>query len=292
MPGPRPAPPPPRWPVRHRRRAARCRRRSGRSRGPCRRSAARRPAPSASTPRRIASARSPTSLASGAPASTAARIAAGSSLRGLSSVTMTRSAVSAAACAHQRPLGPVAVAAGADDGDQPAQHMRAQRRQRRGHGVGRMGVIDEDRGAVGRGWRPAASARAPWSGRAAWRTPRSGVVAGGDDEPAGQQHVLGLEAADQVQPDLVRARPCQVKRMSCPVASKRWRQQVQIAETARRRSAPRWPRAAAMARISVPRGVVEIDHRDAVLGQHPAEQPGLGGEIGLEIWRDSRDDPG
>ena len=51
---------------------------------------------SPATARRIASARSPISPAPGAAAIMAARIAAGSSLRGLSSVTMTRSAISAA----------------------------------------------------------------------------------------------------------------------------------------------------------------------------------------------------
>mmetsp|Transcript_29188 Transcript_29188/g.56393 ORF Transcript_29188/g.56393 Transcript_29188/m.56393 type:complete len:328 (-) Transcript_29188:1838-2821(-) len=56
------------------------------------------PGSSTSTARRIASARSPTSVASGQPAITAARMVAGSSLRGLSSVTKTTSAFSAAAC--------------------------------------------------------------------------------------------------------------------------------------------------------------------------------------------------
>ena len=48
----------------------------------------------------------------------AARIAAGSSLRGLSSVTMTRSALRGGDRAHQRPLAGVAVAAAAEHHDE------------------------------------------------------------------------------------------------------------------------------------------------------------------------------
>ena len=71
--------------------------RPGRSRGPCRRSAARRPAaarrPRSGSPRRGRRSRSPRARRR----STAARIAAGSSVRGLSSVTKTTSAAAAAA---------------------------------------------------------------------------------------------------------------------------------------------------------------------------------------------------
>ena len=46
--------------------------------------------------------------------------------------------------AHQRPLLPVAVAAGAEEAEQPAGGGLAQRFQAAGQGVGRMGEIDED----------------------------------------------------------------------------------------------------------------------------------------------------
>ena len=52
--------------------------------------------------------------------------------------------------AHLRPLALVAVAAGAEHGDQPAFDMRPKRRDRRLERVGRVGVIDIDRSAAGR----------------------------------------------------------------------------------------------------------------------------------------------
>ncbi len=77
------------------------------------------PASRSRTAVRIASARSPISLAPGQAGMIAARMAAGSSLRGLSSVTMTGSASRAAMRAHLRPLAGVAVAAAAEH-DAPA----------------------------------------------------------------------------------------------------------------------------------------------------------------------------
>ena len=53
-----------------------------------------------------------------APARMAARMAAGSSLRGLSSVTMTDVGVARGDLAHQRPLSLVAIAAAAEDDDE------------------------------------------------------------------------------------------------------------------------------------------------------------------------------
>ena len=110
-----------------------------------------------------------------APASIAARIAAGSSLRGLSSVTIATSASRAARRAHQRPLARIAVAAGAEHHVQPARGMRAQRRQQPLQRVRRVGVIDIDRGAVRqpRGQLHAGRARraAPAAGPAGRRTP-------------------------------------------------------------------------------------------------------------------------
>ena len=80
----------------------RCRRRSGPARGPCRRAGRCRPArPRRSPPRSPRAGRRPR-VAPGAPARMSRRIAAGSSLRGLSSVTITRSASRAADRAHFR----------------------------------------------------------------------------------------------------------------------------------------------------------------------------------------------
>ena len=90
----------------------------------------------------IASRRPPISRAPGAPARMSRRIAAGSSLRGLSSVTMTRSARRAATAPISGALADVAVAAGAEDDDQPARwHAaaapRSPLRSRRAYGHNR-----------------------------------------------------------------------------------------------------------------------------------------------------------
>ena len=74
-----------------------------------------------------------------------ARIRAGSSLRGLSSVTMTMSDMRDGDRAHLRPLALVAVAAGAEHRDQPPFDMRPKRRNRRFECVGRVRIIDIDR---------------------------------------------------------------------------------------------------------------------------------------------------
>ena len=120
-----------------------------RSHGPCRRSAARRPLLRSAIALRIASARSPISAAPGASARMAARIAAGFSLRGLSSVTMTLSASSTAIAAHDRPLAAVAVAAGAEHHDQlAASHKAAALASAFLQRVRLVRVVDEDRRAV------------------------------------------------------------------------------------------------------------------------------------------------
>ena len=124
------------------------RRRGRRRRGPRRRPPARPRVPCprpgrcrrrvpARTAYAIASRRSPTSTtsagaSSGTPARIAARIAPGSSVRGLSSVTTSRSAEPGRDLAHQRSLAAVAVAARADHDDQPSGGQRPQRLQRGG----------------------------------------------------------------------------------------------------------------------------------------------------------------
>ena len=123
-------------------------RRSGPFHGPCRRSAARRPARAWRRPARMASARSPISCAPGAAARMAARMLAASSLRGLSSVTMTTSAPSRGDLAHHRPLALITVAAAAKHHDQPVLREGFERRQRLFQRVGLVGVIDEHRRAI------------------------------------------------------------------------------------------------------------------------------------------------
>ena len=101
------------------------------------------PVSSMATAARMASARSPISSRRGAAARIAARIVAGSSLRGLSSVTMTTSASLVGDLAHQWALAGVAIAAAAEHHHQPPAHEWAQRRERRLQRVGLVRVIDE-----------------------------------------------------------------------------------------------------------------------------------------------------
>ena len=93
-------------------------------------------------------ARSPISRAPGAAARMAARIAAGSSERGLSSVTIDDVGAARRDRAHHRPLAGVAVAAAAEDDDEPAATKGRKRRERLFQRVGLVRVIDEDRRAV------------------------------------------------------------------------------------------------------------------------------------------------
>ena len=78
------------------------------------------------------------------PAAISAMIASGSSERGLSEVTIATSARSRGRRAHQRALAAVAVAAGAEDDDQPPGRQLARGAQHVLQRVGRVRVVDED----------------------------------------------------------------------------------------------------------------------------------------------------
>ena len=77
------------------------------------------------------------------PSRISSAIACGSSLRGLSLVIDRQVGALLDGPAHQRPLLAVAVAAGAEDADQPPAGRLPQRLQAGGQGVGRVGEIDE-----------------------------------------------------------------------------------------------------------------------------------------------------
>ena len=137
-----------RAPPRGRRRAAPWRRRSGRSRGPCRRPAAHRRGRAARAPARIASARSPISRAPGRAGQDlgadrlgllAARIVVGDD-----DVIGERGGDPA----HDRPLALVAVAAAAEHAHEPARRERAQRLERGRQRVGLVRVVDDDEAAA------------------------------------------------------------------------------------------------------------------------------------------------
>ena len=136
--------------------------------------------------------------ARGSAARMARRITAGSSLRGLSSVTMTTSARPRGDLAHLRPLAGVAVAAAAEHDDEPAAAMGAQRRRapsraRRAYARNRRSPARHWRGsphaAAGRA-RPAAAAarRGPLDRRA-----------GGEGKTERRQRIARLECPDQRQ---------------------------------------------------------------------------------------------
>ena len=154
------------------------RRRSGPAHGPCRPPPARRRRRSSGDGRaRMASRRSPISSAPGAPARTSARMAAGSSRRGLSSVTMATSASARGDLAHQRALAAVAVAAGAEHHDQLAARVRAQRLQHRLQAVRRVGVVDIGLAAARRRRRRAAAGPARPRGAPAPPSTRRRLIA-------------------------------------------------------------------------------------------------------------------
>ena len=71
-------------------------------------------------------------------------IAWGSSLRGLSEVTITTSAPSAGDGAHERTLAVIAIAAAPEDADHAARRQLPRRAQGGLQRVGRMRVVDDD----------------------------------------------------------------------------------------------------------------------------------------------------
>jgi hypothetical protein len=146
---------------------------------------------------RLAAAR-PTSRAPGAPSRIARRIAAGSSLRGLSSVTIDHVGEPRRDRAHLGALAGVAVAAGAEDDDQPALGVRPERLDRRLDRVGRVRIIDIDRRAGAGDHRPLEPA-AHRLDPAEIGERRRDLAAGGDDEAGGGQRIGRLIGADQRQ---------------------------------------------------------------------------------------------
>ena len=152
----------------------------------------------------------------GRPARTAARIAAGSSLRGLSSVTMAHVGEARGRRAHQRALAAVAVAAGAEHHVQPARGMRAQRGQQPLQRVRRVGVVHIDRGAVRQPRRQLHAGRARRAGCGSDPARRRSPSAIG--ERGGHQGIVGLEAARQRQATSRRVPPAAMVSI-CPSGS-------------------------------------------------------------------------
>ncbi len=192
-------------------RVAPCRRPPGRSRGPCRPPAPCRPGsePTARRDRRRRG-RRPRALGAAlrprrAPAEhLAARIAAGSSVRGLSSVTTSTSASARRDLAHHRPLAAVAVPAGADDDDQPSRRdagaaPRARPRPRRACGRSRRRA-SEGLPAVDP-LEPAGHARATRHAAATG----GGVEAGLASEREGAQRVGDVEPPGERRPPRARS---------------------------------------------------------------------------------------
>ena len=180
---------------------------------------------------------------------------------------------------HQRAFGAVTVAACAHDSDQPAHDMGAHRLQRGGDGVGGMGVIHKHRPAiVPRGGKLHAAAHGGQMRQSIEHM--GGVRPAGNHQPRREQHVVRLKPANEVQAFLVGlaaiAEPQVLPRRIEALAG-----QMQITAVA-----PHGDHLAAAGACDGdhidPLGIINIDHRRAVLGQHPREQSGLGVEIGVE----------
>jgi len=99
--------------------------------------------------------------------------------------------------AHGAAFIPAALAAGAEHDDEAAHDVGPERGERGGQGVGRVGVVDEDEGAVGAAG-GALHAAADGAERREGADDRGRVGARADGEAGGDQRVGGLEAADQI----------------------------------------------------------------------------------------------
>ena len=110
---------------------------------------------------------------------------------------MTRSAPRGGDRAHDRPLAAVAVAAAAEDDDEPACDEGPQRRERLLQRVGLVGVIDEHRraGLVADALEPARRAFEPLQRG----EDGVGVASRREAEPGGDERVGDLEIAGQRQ---------------------------------------------------------------------------------------------
>ena len=185
--------------------------------------------------------------------------------------------------AHHRPLARVAVAAAAEHDDEPAAAMRAQRRERRLERVGRMGVIDDHRRAVGvRGDMLHPPRRARELGERGDR----GVArhAGREREAQRRERVHRLEFAHQRQREGVPSRRRLRARSRWPAPSG----SAPRRGAARRRArAPkpmtRWPRARQSVASSRPSATSRLSTAVPPARQQLGEQPALGREIGGHV---------
>ena len=128
-------------------------------------------------------------------------MAAASSLRGLSSVTMATSAARGDDVAHQRALATIAIAAAPEDDNQAFFCQRPQSREHFLQRVGLMRVIDENRRAITLTdeFEPPRRALERFERRK--DLPR--VIAARDGQPRGDERVRDLEGAGKRQIDLI-----------------------------------------------------------------------------------------
>ena len=155
----------------------------------------------------------------GAAARIAARIVAGSSLRGLSSVTITLSAFCAAIAPISGRLPASRSPPAPNTTIRLALHIGPQRLERLRQRVGLVRVVDEDRRAV------ALADQIEPALRALQRSQRSkhraGLAAGRDRKAGRDQRILDLERADQRQPQRIAS--CRRARASAAGRSRRSR---------------------------------------------------------------------
>ena len=200
------------------------------------------------TARAMAPARSPASTPPGQPASTAARIAAGSSLRGLSSVTQARSArrAQAAPISGRLPGSRSPPAPNSTCSRAPGRDVRAERGQQALQRVRRVGVVHVHGGAVRQPRRelhpPAHAGEARQQRQRALRRHPAR-----DRQRQREQGVVGLEAAGQGQAQLAAdAERLHLQRL--PVRQRRLAEQAHRLAPPRPRSSSRKPRAPATSR--------------------------------------------
>ena len=182
--------------------------------------------------------------------------------------------------AHRRALAFVAIAARAENGDQPARDMGPKRGNRRSDRIGGVGIVDIDRRACGGDHR----ALEPPSNRGNAAHPGQGgrpVAAGGEHKSGRDQHIGGLIGADQRQGQLEFLAVMRDDQLLAERARLPRHQTDRVAALAHREQ---FEAAAGGARDHLvgPR-IVGPHHRRRAIPRNVVEQPHLGREIIVHV---------
>ncbi len=182
--------------------------------------------------------------------------------------------------AHQGPLATIPIAAGTDNRDDPAQNVRTDRLERGFHRVGRMGVIDIDRGAIlagGGKLHPATDGREPRERM----EDLVGIAPSANRQRRRDRHVRGLKPAYEFEADNPRlAFIDEPKRLTGGIEM--LPRKAEIGPFAMAHGDHRMARRAGDLGLLCPARIVKIDDRRALRRQNAGEKAHLGGEIGPE----------